>query len=122
MALLGLDFFESKKDRKLKNDAYNHLFFPYGDLQHQKIEELLFELFPHLTKQEAMFNYIVTKQKLMENDYIDTKDLINDLSNRYMSKNVDTKLYITLAQIDLHINQDLNYPNIEDIKTQATKY
>ena len=117
MAFLGLDFFESKKDRELKDKALNNLFFPYGDLQHQKIEEILIALFPSLPKEESMFNYIVTKQKLMENNCQDKQELINDLKNRFMTKNTDVSLYIVLAQIDLKIDENLNYPDIETIKS-----
>lgn len=122
MGLLGLDFLESKENKKLKDDAYNHLFFPYGDKQRAMIEQLLCDLFPSQPKDEAMFNYIVTKQKLMGDDCDNLKELVNDLNNRYMSKDVDTFLYITLAKIDLGITQDLNYPTIDDIKKQTVRF
>lgn len=117
MALLGLDFFESKKDKELKNKALNNLFFPYGDKQRQKVEEILIALFPDLSKEEAMFNYIVTKQKLIEEDCSDSQLLISELKEKYMNANTDPCLYIVLSKIDLCIDANLNYPSIDQIKS-----
>lgn len=123
MGLLGLDFLESKQEKKLKDDAYNRLFFPYGDIQKNKIIEILASLFPNETKENTMYNYIVTKQKIMDLElYRLNKEELNNLAcalnESYITEDNNAKKYIVLAYFDINITQDLSYPSIEEINLE----
>ena len=123
MGLLGLDFLESKQEKKLKDDAYNRLFFPYGDIQKNRIIEILASLFPNETKENTMYNYIVTKQKIMDLElYRLNKEELNNLAcalnESYITEDNNAKKYIVLAYFDINITQDLSYPSIEEINLE----
>lgn len=126
MGFLGLDFFESKHERQLKNDAYNHMFFPYGDIQKNKITEILTSLFPNNKKEDVMYNYIATKQKIMDIDLYqlnkkELNDLVCTLNDSYITNDNNAKKYLVLAYNDIHITKDLIYPSIEYINIEEDK-
>ena len=126
MGFLGLDFFESKQDKKLENDAYNALMFPYGINQQNIIKKRLNQLFPEDKPEESLFNYIITKQKLNEIKLLELNskellELICKLNDSYITKDGNAEYYIVLAFYDLDIDATLNYPSVEDIKFQANE-
>ena len=126
MALLGLDFFESKESKKIKDDAYNRLYFPYGDIQKEKIIEILQALSNNITKEEIIYNYVVTKQELMKKDLSlfnesELKELIQTLNSSFISKDVSSIPYIVLANEDIHIDTNLNYSTVENLKRKINE-
>lgn len=121
MGLLGLDWLESKQIKKIKDDAFLRSVFPYEDKQAEKIYEILKLLFPNITIEDSKYNYIVTKQELENKDLnsldkIELIHLIDYLNSIYITKNNDVYPYLVLADIDLKIDKDLNYPTIEEIQ------
>lgn len=127
MAFLGLDWFESKKDKKLKEQAYNQLFFPYGDKQKENIEKILEDFLPNETKEERMYNYVITKQKLLEKDMSklmtnEMKDFVNYLKDNFITKNDNWNIYVAIAQSDIEVKDDLNYPSKDQLSEQAKMY
>lgn len=124
MGFLGLDFFESKKDKELKKNAYNALMFPYGKNHEECIKQKLEKLFPSEKKEETLFNYILTKQKLLEIKLLELNNtelaiLISDLNDSFITKNGFAEIYIVLAFYDLEIDARLDYPSADDIRFQA---
>lgn len=120
MGLLGLDWLETKQVAKIKDDAFLRSVFPYEEKQLEKICELLKTLFPNSTIEESKYNYIVTKQELENKnlfflDKIELIHLIDDLNNKYITRNNDVYPYLVLADIDLKMDEKLNYPDINVI-------
>lgn len=127
MAFLGLDWFELKKDKKLKEQAYSKLFFPFGDDQKKSIEKLLEEFIPNETKEVRMYNYIITKQKLLEKNISkltneETKYLVYYLTDNFITKNNNWHIYVAIAQSDVEVKEDLIYPSKEELQEKANLY
>lgn len=127
MSFLGLDFFESKQTKKIKDDAYNNLYFPYGDKQKDKIVEILKELTNISSKEEILYNYIVVKQELMNNDIKgynkeELKVLVNKLNGSLFNKDSSSIPYIVLALEDIIIDSNLNYSNIDELKSKINTW
>lgn len=113
MAIFGIGSFETRKQKQARQLANKRLIFPYGEKQEEKIIAILKQLFPCESKEVIIFNYIITKQKLMEKEFLDSND-INELDKQYMSK-IDSSILIALAKLDLQIDENLNYPSINEI-------
>ncbi|MDO5440495.1 MAG: hypothetical protein Q4F12_03035 [Erysipelotrichaceae bacterium] len=127
MSFLGLDFFESKQTKKIKYDAYNNLYFPYGDKQKDKIVEILKELTNISSKEEILYNYIVVKQELMNNDIKgynkeELKVLVNKLNSSLFNKDSSSIPYIVLALEDIIIDSNLNYSDINELKSKINAW
>lgn len=127
MSFLGLDFFESKQTKKIKDDAYNNLYFPYGDKQKDKIVEILKELTNISSKEEILYNYIVVKQELMNNDIKgydkeELKVLVNKLNSSLFNKDSSSIPYIVLALEDIIIDSNQNYSNIDELKSKINAW
>lgn len=117
MSFLGLDFFESKETKKIKNDAYNKLYFPYGDKQKEKIVAILKSI-NNITNEEILYNYIVVKQELMKKDLKELnkeeiKELVYRMADNFITRNISSIPYIVLADEDIHIDSDLNYSSMD---------
>lgn len=127
MSFLGLDFFESKQTKKIKDDAYNNLYFPYGDKQKDKIVEILKELTNISSKEEILYNYIVVKQELMNNDIKgydkeELKVLVSKLNSSLFNKDSSSIPYIVLALEDIIIDSNLNYSDINELKSKINAW
>ena len=127
MAFLGLDFFKSKEEKERENKVYSLMVFPYGDRQKEKIQKILQELFIDQTSESLMYNYIVTKQKIENLDIYSLSkeekiELLSDLNAHYITYDNDASLYLVLADCDLKINKELNYPSINSLTLKADIY
>lgn len=127
MSFLGLDFFESKQTKKIKDDAYNNLYFPYGDKQKDKIVEILKELTNISSKEEILYNYIVVKQELMNNDIKgydkeELKVLVSKLNSSLFNKDSSSIPYIVLALEDIIIDSNLNYSDTNELKNKINTW
>lgn len=123
MGFLGLDFFESKETRKIKNEAYNKLYFPYGDIQKEKIINIL-KTYNNISDEEIIYNYIVVKQELMKKDLKEynkneLKELVYRMADSFISKNISSIPYIIVADEDIHIDSNLNYSSTENINDKV---
>lgn len=124
MGFLGLDFFKTKEQLNIEQKVFNQMIFPYGDKQKEKIKELLSSLISNETKENLLYNYIVTKQKIEKVDVssLSKKELINlidELDSQYITNNNEIAFYLMLAMYDLKIDTNLLYPNKETIIQEA---
>ena len=124
MSLLGLGWFKSKEERDTEQKIYNQMIFPLGDKQKDTITTILLDLIPDESKENLIYNYVVTKQELKDINPLSINkneliELTTYLSEHYISSNSDVFKYLTLAYIDLKIDRSLNYPSIEEINNIA---
>lgn len=124
MSLLGLGWFKSKEERDTEQKIYNQMIFPLGDKQKDIVTSILISLIPNETKENLIYNYVVTKQELKDINPLSINkneliELTTYLNEHFISSNSDVFKYLTLAYIDLKIDRSLNYPSIEEINKIA---
>ena len=126
MGFLGIGWLESTSERKQRGETFYKEIFPYGKAQEEKINELIKTLFVGIKFENAKYNYIVTKQKMMSihfnelNEY-QMKELIKELNKSFLSNKIDASKYMVLAKYDIKIDEQLNYPSIEELQNELIK-
>lgn len=120
--IFGFEFL-SKKEREQRYQEYVKKIFPYGDLQKQKIQDILNELIGIKNGNQLMIHYILIKEGLIDSE---TKDY-NAIAAR-----VEKKKFVKLTQEikscirllmdkDMAIDENLDYPTAGELKAEAAK-
>ena len=117
--------FRSKEQRERDQEAYDKAVFPYGEKQKEIISSYLDELFAEELPGMKMFNYLVIKEKIKDRE-IDQeliKRVFKSIKNTSSRKKRDTYpyLYMSLAEYDLKISEELNYPDTDKIRENAER-
>lgn len=118
------ELFKSKEQREKERQNLFLSSFPFGEKQKSVLQEILYELVKDEEKTINIYNYLVCKETLIQNEVkFNDEDIhraINILSNKLDKKALkNIHKYIALAEYDLSINEDLNYPSIEEINIKA---
>lgn len=126
MSFFGIGWLDSSSDKAQRKESFYKEIFPRGKSQEEKINELLKELFIGIRFEECKYNYIITKQKLMNINYDELNDIeklnvIKELNSSYLSNKYDASKYMVLAMYDIKIDEQLNYPSIEQLKEEINK-
>ena len=124
--MFGLEGFKTKKQREKEKEEYNRKIFPYGEKQSEKLKELVRELFPEeKDSRMAMYNFVISSQRMIEDDIKNLdEEALNEFS-RFLKKRIRKKdhdqicRFIALAEADRNIDEELNYPSIEELKNRA---
>lgn len=115
--------FRSKEEKARSYEAYSKRIFPYGDDQKDRVSELLAELFPKEKQKNLMMHYILIKQGMTDEDPLDFSAAAKKAA-KYRILRVTPELEATmqaLLNIDFDINEDLQYPSIEELQSCASK-
>ena len=118
------NWFKSKSELEAESKAYMNFAFPYGEVQQEKLRNIVDEIKGREDKAMAFYFYLITKQECAKFDYDngDYKKLILKLNKIVKGKSVDNIYkYIVLAKYDLKINKRLAYPKTERILDEANK-
>lgn len=124
------NLFKSKEDREKESKAYYAWAYPYGEEHKQKINELLHVYIPEEDEKFVIYNYLVTRQVLAPSLYegpctVDLSDFnkkYKKIKNQMISRGKkDIFKYIALVETDLKIDENLNYPSIEEIKARENE-
>lgn len=124
MSFFGIGNFESE-EAKLKREAeYLKSIFPFGKAQKYKIIEILKQIYPKIDTEELTYNYTITKQQIGNNNIksisrSELMEILAYLNKFYLSKNTDVSIYLSLVDIDNNVDENLNYPDIDEIKKNA---
>jgi hypothetical protein len=128
MSLGSLFSFKSKAQVEKEQREYSIWAFPGGQPQRDKLEILLKELFPKLTLQFSMFNYLTSKE-IYKNlwEVNEGGGVTTDLFFRSMKakqrpggvKSDDWFLFIALVLADRKVTENEDYPTAEEIKLSA---
>ena len=127
---MGLEWLfqvKSKEQIEAERAEYNAKVFPYGASQQETLKKLVRQLCPKEYEEMTMYYYLVVRDKLV--DYYDKASKTVSLEGykvcfKTLKKLIrrrlrdDSYLYIALAEIDLSIDESLNY-DIEAIKKKA---
>jgi hypothetical protein len=128
MSLGSLFSFKSKAQVEKEQREYSIWAFPGGQPQRDKLEVLLKELFPKITLQFSMFNYLTSKEIYKnlwednEGEGVSTDLFFRSLKAKQGSggvKNDDWFLFIALVIADRAVTVNEDYPSAEEIKSSA---
>lgn len=139
--------FKGKKAREKDASDYKKWAFPYGQIQQDKITQLIRDLIPGEDIQIGTVCFLTAKEILEPVHQImflpEHKDyaygnILSDLTrykrmfkpSKKVFKNGNSEnqilstrsYYAALALADLEIDQDLNYPSVEDLKKTAADF
>lgn len=117
--------FKSRRQEKKEQAEYAAWAFPYGSEQQKAISQLLQQLFPKETVSVAMVNYL-TGREAFSNRYGDFDDDYNplyvtlqELRRCAIVARRDIPLYMALIAADSRVDEELNYPDVEELRAAA---
>lgn len=119
--LRGIFDFRSKEEKERSYEAYSKRIFPYGDEQKNKVSELLAALFPAQKQQYLIMHYILIKQGMTEDEPMDFETAATKAA-KYRLVPVTAELQAAmhaLINIDMVIDEKLEYPSLEELRTAA---
>jgi len=118
MANIFGSIFMSKEERQRRFEEYSKKIFPYGDVQREKIFNLLGELFPDDKQNYLLMFYILIKEKILDREAADFDEVYKKISKKRIVKdNPRLKPVIkTILEVDLNIDEKLNYPTVEELR------
>ena len=120
--------FKSKQQREKEEREYAAWAFPYGDLQREKLAELMRELKPREQPQMMMFSFLTCKE-LYKNQFEESKSR-EDAIGRFLgaAKNYkqlirkdDLCMYLALVLSDAEIDEKCGYPGADEIRARASE-
>ena len=117
--------FKSKKQREKEEREYAVWAFPYGDLQKDKLGELIKELIPKASLPIHLASYLTCKE-LFDNALEDTENrdeaidrILNNIgSYGQLIKRNEMPTYLALVLVDADINEECEYPPIDEIRAK----
>lgn len=122
-------WFTSKSEEQIQKEReiYEQKVFPYGQVQRDKIKQIVDKQCPQDYQEMSLFNYLVVRQNVGE--YYDDElkgltskglaTLCDSLKKTLRKKYQEDKyFYIALAEYDYGIDENLNY-DVEAIKQKA---
>lgn len=127
MGLLA-NWFKTPQERERERKAYDKWIYPYN--QKETIDKLIKDVFPEEDSVTAIFNYLIVREEMYP---IDSEEKFAIDESKYSKQaklaekriffksKPDMPIYMALAEADLLIDENLNYPSIEEIKIRANK-
>ena len=117
--------FKSKKQREKEEREYALWAFPYGDLQREKLGDLIMELIPKASLPIYLASYLTCKE-LFDNTLEDAESrdsAINKMINGIGSygqliKKNEMPMYLALVLVDAEIDEKCEYPPIDEIRAK----
>lgn len=120
--------FKSRIPTENELEGYYRWAYPYGDTHKEKINELISKVLPDEEKEIAIYNYLITRQELAPKLYegpvkVETETFalaLKKLKKQFYSKSKkNIYKYFSLVETDLKIDDNLDYPSVEDIINRA---
>jgi len=117
--------FKSKKQREKEEKEYAAWAFPYGDIQKEKLGDLIKELIPKASIPICLASYLTCKE-LFDTAIEDTEtreEAINRMINNVGSygqliKKNEMPTYLALVLVDAEIDEKCEYPPIDEIRAK----
>ena len=120
--------FKSKKQREKEAAEYAKWAFPYGDLQRERLTNLMRELMPKGAVEIHMASYLTCKE-LYENTLEDcespedaTNKMINIIRSygQLISAN-DMPVYLAIVLADADVDENCEYPSVDEVRERVQK-
>jgi len=120
--------FKSKQQREKEEREYAAWAFPHGDIQREKLTELMRELRPKEQPQMMMFSYLTCKE-LYKNQFEESKSREDAISRflgaaksyKQLIRRDDLCMYLALVLEDADIDEQCVYPGADEISARASQ-
>lgn len=111
----------TKEDKQRDFENYSNRIFPYGEVQKDKVFDILDELLPKQNKKYLRMHYILLKDEMLQEESITFAEANKKIAKKTLLKTNSSinSLVKALLEVDLAMDDKLEYPNIEDIKERA---
>jgi hypothetical protein len=112
--------FRSKEEKKRIFEEYSKRIFPYGDAQKERVGEILAEMFPKENPRYVLMHYILIKEGMTGEKPLDFEAAVKKVKGSPIRKTTHLEPGIhALLKVDLNIDENLNYPTVEELNTDA---
>jgi len=122
--------FKSKKQREIEEREYAAWAFPHGDVQRERLSELILDLFNNSKTKNSLPIHLatfLTCKELYERELKDSESsdeavdkMINTLkSYGQLIKKSEMPMYLALVLFDASIDDNCKYPPVDEIRVKA---
>lgn len=113
--------FKNKAEREKEYQDYFRKIFPYGEPQKQKVEELLVNLLNKSQGNQFMMHYILIKEAMIDSVVKDYEAIAAMIEKKRLVKlTPELKDCVRiLIYKDLAMDEDLDYPTVQELKAMA---
>jgi hypothetical protein len=113
--------FKSKEEREKEYRDYLHKIFPYGEPQKQKVQELLVNLLNKNQGNQFMMHYILIKEAMIDAEVKDYDAIAAGVEKkRFVKLTPELKDCVrVLIYKDLAMDEGLEYPTVQELKSMA---
>jgi hypothetical protein len=127
MALGDFNLFiwKSKEQARKEEEDYAQWAFPYGQPQREKLVKLMLEVFPKESETTTLIPFLTCKELYSKackspdlSDYAIEKLMAMQKYKRLIRKQ-DMPYYIALVVADARIDESLEYPDADEIRSMA---
>ena len=120
--------FKSKKQREKEEREYAAWAFPHGDIQREKLTELMRGLKPKEPPQIMMFSFLTCKE-LYKNQFEESKSreeaivrFLGSAKNyKQLIRRDDLCMYLAVVLADGDIDEQCAYPGADEIRARAAE-
>ncbi len=113
----------SKEEKQRDYEIYSNRIFPYGEKHKEKVFGILAELLPKQNQKYLRMHYILMKEQMVQEEPLTFVEADAKIAKKTLLKTNPSlnSLIKTLLEVDLGIDDTLEYPNIEEIKVKANE-
>jgi protein-disulfide isomerase len=111
----------SKEEKQRDFENYSNRIFPYGEAQKEKVFAILAELLPKQNQKYVRMHYILMKEQMVQEEPLSFTEADAKIAKKTLLKTnaVINNIINNLLEVDLGIDENLVYPNIEELKVNA---
>ena len=126
--------FKTAKQRAREEKQFARWAFPYGELQKEKVLELICQLLPKEDPKAAMAVFLMGREAMrgsFKDDPEDLEERTEESKMATLDRVLQTQLfgrykkfipyYKVLVLADLDVDETLNYPSAEELRRRAEK-
>lgn len=113
----------TKEDKQRDFENYSNRIFPYGEEHKEKVFGILDELLPKQNKKYLRMHYILLKDEMMQEEPLSFVEADGKIAKKTLLRTNPqiNSLMKALLEVDLVIDEKLEYPTIEELKVKAVE-
>lgn len=113
--------FQSKEEKERLYKEYFNKVFPYGEIQRQKVQDILSALIEKKRSSQLMMHYILIKEAMIDSADKNYEQIAAKIEKmKFIKLTPELKKCVRLLIYkDLEIDENLNYPTPEELKAEA---
>lgn len=119
-SIFGFNY-KSKEEREEEYQSYFKKVFPYGELQKQKVENILVDLSNKNQGNQFMMHYVLIKEAMIDSEVKNYEVIAAGIERKRFVK-LTPELKDCLRMLiykDLTMDEGLDYPTAQELKEKA---